>query len=285
MSADSPVLQALGRSEDPLLLEEAGPDEISDRLRAYGLSSLAGLPVRDSDGEPAGALFAFSTSPHRWTGEEQSVIASVAGVPLQLLGRRVAQERASPVREGLVRPLGRAVEYRDYEVESHTERVTELSLQVARALNLEESSLEALRWGGYLHDVGMLTIPDRTIHKEDALDEREWEVVRGHVTTGHSLLSEVNYLPSGTLELILHHHERWDGEGYPESLSGEEIPLVARIFSVCDAYDAMTTERPYRKPTEPSAALAEIRDEGGKQFDPRVVEAFVSLRDDWTEAG
>lgn len=281
LRADDPFLRLVDR-DSPLYLEDVASSEAGGRLAEAGLSGVAGLAVREQD-RLIGAILAFTPSPHRWTAEERHFLSAVAELPARLLGQLVEKERARAARERLMYGLGRAVEYRDYEMEGHTERVTELALQVGRNLGIPDADLRSLRWGSYLHDVGMLSIPDAILHKGASLDEEEWEVVRSHVEVGHRFAASLGFLPPASLGLIRHHHEQWDGSGYPGGLEEAEIPRLARLFAVCDAYDAMTTERPYRDPRNPAEAIRELRRERGEQFDPAVVDAFVELRSDWDE--
>lgn len=141
---------------------------------------------------------------------------------------------------------------------------------------MPEEDLDDLRRGAILHDVGKIAIPDRILLKPGPLTEEEWAVMKLHPVYAYEWLSGIPFLKKA-LEVPYAHHERWDGSGYPRGLKGLEIPLSARIFAVADVYDALTSDRPYRKAWPKEKALAYIREEAGKQFDPEVVEAFLKL--------
>ena len=133
-----------------------------------------------------------------------------------------------------------------------------------------------LRWGALLHDIGKIAVPDHILHKREALSPEEWEIVRRHPDQGLAMLEDVSYL-GPSLDIVRHHHEHWDGSGYPAGLAGESIPRLARIFSVADAYDAMASGRPYREALPEPEVRAELRRVAGHQLDPGIVEAFLAL--------
>ncbi|HEV7567346.1 MAG TPA: HD-GYP domain-containing protein [Microbacteriaceae bacterium] len=165
---------------------------------------------------------------------------------------------------------------RDPDNAGHATRVTELALRLAAALKVSPERVEAIKSGGPLHDIGKLELDRAILDKPGALDPEELEEIRTHPELGARMLQEVRSLrPS--LNCVLHHHERWDGNGYPHGLGGEEIPLEARILAVADAYDAMTSQRTYRDPRTREEALAEVERCAGSQFDPQIAQAFLSL--------
>lgn len=168
------------------------------------------------------------------------------------------------------------MELRDQETAGHTERVTSLTLRLARALGVPEEDLEHLRRGAILHDVGKIAIPDAILLKPGPLTEEEWAVMKMHPIYAYQWLSGIPFLRKA-LEIPYAHHERWDGSGYPRGLKGEAIPLSARIFAVVDVYDALTSDRPYRKAGPREKALAYLREEAGRLFDPEVVRAFLEM--------
>ncbi len=182
-------------------------------------------------------------------------------------------------REQALLIVGLALEYRDYETKGHTERVTHDAVRVGQVLGLEKQRLNDLRWGGYLHDAGKIAISDDILLKPEKLTTDEFALMKRHVLIGEEMLGNLSFLPQTVLEVVRHHHERWDGSGYPDGLSHADIPLLARIFSVVDVYDALTSERPYKVAWSHEQAIIEIVQQSGKQFDPRVVEAFLSQ--DW----
>jgi response regulator RpfG family c-di-GMP phosphodiesterase len=179
--------------------------------------------------------------------------------------------------EQVLSSLGEAVAARHCETQSHTQRVTELSLRLGRALGLRGQELTGVEWGAALHDVGKIGIPDAILLKPASLTEAEWETMKRHCEIGHHMLRGFEFLRDA-LAVVLHHHEHFDGSGYPFGLRGETIPFSARIFAVVDAYDAMTSERPYRPPLDAEEARRELVRCSARQFDPDVVDAFLRLQ-------
>jgi putative nucleotidyltransferase with HDIG domain len=167
-----------------------------------------------------------------------------------------------------------ALDLRDKETEGHTQRVTEKALSLARKMNYPEEALVHMRRGALLHDIGKMSIPDRILLKEGPLTDEEWVIMRKHTDFAFELMAPIQYLWPA-LDIPYCHHEKWDGSGYPRGLKGEEIPLAARIFSVVDVWDALTSDRPYRKAWTHEAAITFIRSQRGKHFDPRVVDVFL----------
>jgi putative nucleotidyltransferase with HDIG domain len=178
--------------------------------------------------------------------------------------------------ESVLLALASALDLRDGQTGGHSRRVCEYSIEIAKRLGCSEAQLKTLSHGALLHDIGKLAVPDSILLKPGPLTSEEWVVMRRHVETGYELVRRIPLLDE-VAELVLTHHERFDGAGYPRNLRGEEIPLCARIFAVADAFDAMTTERPYQTPRPISQAIAEIRLEAGRQFDNQVVHAFLDV--------
>ncbi len=176
---------------------------------------------------------------------------------------------------GILRSLVNALEAKDRYTGKHSERVTRYAYLIAQEMGCEVGQVEALRTVGHLHDIGKIGIADSILNKPTALTQEEYELVRKHPVIGESIVSELGLSPEERA-IIRHHHERWDGTGYPDGLSGHEIPLLARIVMVADAFDAMTSKRAYRAAMSKSAALDELRQNGGRQFDREVVSAFIS---------
>ena len=171
--------------------------------------------------------------------------------------------------------MGVILEARDLETAGHTVRVVELSQQLGQAAGLSGSELHALRLGAYLHDVGKLAIPDRILLKPGPLDAEEWAVMKHHSELGARMASRLPSLPEEAITVVRSHHERWDGTGYPQGLTGEQIPLLARLFALCDVYDALISTRPYKQAWTPQAARQELAAQAGRQFDPRLTALFV----------
>jgi len=170
-----------------------------------------------------------------------------------------------------------AADARDHETTGHSFRVAYYAVALARAMGLRGETLKAIEWGSLLHDVGKMVVPDDILRKVGPLTEDEWHIMRQHPNWGFDMLAEVGFLQQPALEIVYSHHERWDGAGYPRGTAGADIPLPARIFAVVDTYDAITSDRPYRRAHSHQAAMAELLRVSGKQLDPRIVDAFVQL--------
>ncbi|MBM3182135.1 MAG: GAF domain-containing protein, partial [Chloroflexi bacterium] len=170
----------------------------------------------------------------------------------------------------------RALDLRDKETEGHSQRVTNLTLQLAQALGVNKSELKHIRRGALLHDIGKMGIPDNILRKTGALNDEEWTMMRRHPQLAYEMLFPIAYLQPA-LDIPYCHHEKWDGTGYPRGLKGEEIPLTARIFAVVDVFDALTSDRPYRPAWTKRKTTAHIRQQAGLHFDPKVVDIFLKM--------
>jgi ribonuclease P protein subunit RPR2 len=177
-----------------------------------------------------------------------------------------------------VRALSNAVEARDAYTGKHAERVAAYGLEIARKFPEELILTPELEFGFLLHDVGKVAIPDAILYKPGALDEHERALMSRHPVIGSEIVQGIEFLAEAA-DVVRSHHERWDGTGYPDQLAGEAIPLAARVFSVADVLDALTTDRPYRPGCSLRYARAMITADAGKHFDPRVVEAFNTIDD------
>jgi len=172
--------------------------------------------------------------------------------------------------------LATALDARDAETLGHSARVAAYTVEVARRMGLDDPDLTHIYRGALLHDVGKIGIPDAILRKPGKLTAEEWQEMRKHPEIGARILRGIGFL-EGAVPIVLCHQERYDGKGYPARLKGEAIPLGARIFAVVDTLDAMTSDRPYRKALPYAAARAEIQKFSGTQFDPRVVEVFLTI--------
>ena len=170
----------------------------------------------------------------------------------------------------------RALDMRDKETEGHTQRVTTMTVKLARAFGFSKSELVQVRWGALLHDIGKMGVPDGILLKPGPLTEEEWVVMRGHPTFANEMLSPIRYLRLA-LDIPNSHHEKWDGSGYPHGLKGTQIPLVARIFAVVDVWDALTSDRPYRSAWTQEKVREHILASSGTHFDPQVVDLFMQI--------
>jgi len=178
-----------------------------------------------------------------------------------------------------VRALTNAVEARDAYTGKHAERVAAYALEIGNAVGERWAGSPEIEFGFLLHDIGKVAVPDSILHKPEPLTAQERELIQQHPVTGWEIVRQVDFLGAAS-DVVRHHHERWDGDGYPDGLKGDEIPLTARVFAVADTLDALTTTRPYRPASPIGDARALIHEGRGTQFDPTVVDAFEAMPDE-----
>lgn len=252
----------------------------ADTLQAWlqlDLKSVIAVPVRYG-GRVMGVLVLMQLGSWRViTPQVRRLLEAVARRLGHTYEHAQAVEDIRQAHHGGLLALGVALEERDLETSGHTERVVELSEVLGRRLGLSGSKLEALRQGASLHDIGKLAIPDAVLLKPGALTPDEWHVMQQHAVRGHEIAQRLSGLMPATLDVIRHHHEKWNGGGYPDGLAGETIPLAARIFALCDVYDALTHARPYKRAWSHDETMAEIQRQRDVHFDPVVVDAFVRM--------
>ncbi|TAK12136.1 MAG: GAF domain-containing protein [Anaerolineae bacterium] len=234
-------------------------------------------------GEVIGVLEVFTRFPlnanHEWTDFFETLAgqAAIAIYQAQLFDKeqrgKIELELAyGATLEGWVRVL----DLRDQETEGHTQRVTELVLRLAERMEIPSAQMKDFRRGALLHDIGKMAVPDSILRKPGKLTPEEWEVMKAHTVIARDLLEPITYLGDAR-QIPYCHHEKWDGSGYPQNLKGSTIPLYARIFAVVDVYDALTSDRPYRKAWPQAKAIEYIKEESGKHFDPTVVDIFLNM--------
>ena len=182
----------------------------------------------------------------------------------------------SAAQSGTLEALAMALDYRDQSTSGHSRRVANLTVNVARAYGVEGNALQSVEQGALLHDIGKLNIPDSILWKPSQLDDNEWVTMRRHPEYGYEMLRSLEFLDDAA-ELVLSHHEKFDGTGYPRGLRGDSIPLGARIFSVVDAVDAMIYKRPYNAPVTFKEAAEEVRRCAGTQFDPELIPLTIEV--------
>jgi diguanylate cyclase (GGDEF)-like protein len=244
-------------------LEQVGPMTVSAGVATYPIQGAG----RDE-------LIRLADSALYWAKEDGKNRArgyEPALVEIKQL-QQLAEGTDRPARYRAAASLAKAVDARDGFTGSHSDRVGELAARIARRLGVEEAQIELTRVAASLHDLGKLAIPEEILRKPGTLNESERLVLQRHPQIGHRMLESLGVEPIA--DWVLHHHERWDGDGYPDRLRGDEIPLGARIIFVADAYDAMTSERVYDRSLSPSEALEELERCSGSQFDPAIVDAF-----------
>lgn len=256
------------RLSDPYLLEQegfvsyiniplVGHDQLLGILELFGRSGLAPSKL-------------WLDALNAVTG--QAAVALYSASQFRMI--QLAHEKLSNAYEATIEAWARAIDLRDHETEGHSRRVCMNTVTLASAMGVPESSLPDLRRGALLHDIGKLGIRDAVLLKPGAFDDREWTMMSRHPEIGAELLRQIEFLKN-SVEIPLHHHEKWNGTGYPMKLAGEDIPLSARVFAIVDVWDAICSDRPYRRAMPEKEALAIIRQGKGLHFDPRVFEAFM----------
>jgi PAS domain S-box-containing protein len=254
-----------------------------DIFLGEGFTTYSAVPLI-AKGEVKGVLEVYNRTPRERSGEWVEFLETLAGqVAIAIDNSQLfanlqrSNLELSLAYDATIEGWSRALDMRDRVTEGHTKRVTEMALNLARTMGMSEADLVHMRRGILLHDMGKMGIPDHILLKPDTLTEDEWKIMRMHPQYAFEMLAPISYLrPS--LDIPGSHHEKWDGTGYPRRLKGEQIPLAARIFAVVDVYDALTSDRPYRKAWSKEKAIEYILDEKGKFFDPRVVDVFMSMR-------
>lgn len=186
------------------------------------------------------------------------------------------QEELKESNLAAMRALIVSEESRDPYLRGHSRHVTEYAIAIADKMGLSDSEKKHIEYAGYLHDIGKVGISDTILHKPGKLDEEEWKVIKKHPVMALDILAPLKFLPEEKV-MIRHHHERYDGGGYPDGLKGEEIPFGSRILSVADSFDAMNSKRPYRPPLPKEKIISEFKESRGIQFDPKVVDIFLDI--------
>ena len=266
----------------PNLVAEPGEFARSRRLAAERFVAYYGVPLIVK-GQVTGVLELFHRAPldpdSEWLDflETLAVQTAIAIDHISLIGNlRRSNVELAQAYDATIEGWSRALDLRDRGTEGHTQRVTELTLRLARVMGVDEQELVHMRRGAILHDMGKMGIPDSILLKPGPLTPQEWELMRKHPVYAYEMLSPITFLEKA-LDIPYCHHEKWDGTGYPRGLKGEEIPLTARIFAVVDVWDALRSDRPYGPAVPEEEVLKRIRALAGTHFDPQVAEAFLSM--------
>jgi putative nucleotidyltransferase with HDIG domain len=245
-------------------------------------STYIGVPLV-ANGEVLGALEVFNRSPFTPDEEWLSFLSTLAGQAAIAVdkwqifeGLQRSNLELSMAYDATIQGWSRALDMRDQETEGHTLRVTEMTVQLAEIMGLTGEDIMQIRRGALLHDIGKLGVPDSILLKQGELTPEETVIMRRHAQAAYELIHPIKYLQPA-LDIPFCHHEKWDGTGYPRGLKGTDIPLAARLFAVVDVYDALRSERPYRKPWPEDEVLTYISNQSGKQFDPEIVEKFMKM--------
>ncbi|MCP4140017.1 MAG: GAF domain-containing protein [Chloroflexi bacterium] len=272
-------------------LAEKNPFAETSELADENFISYRGVPLVSKD-EVNGVLEIFHRSPLLPNAEWESFLNTLAGQAAIAIDNaslfdnlQKSNEQLRLAYDATLEGWARALELRDMETEGHSRRVIALTEELARVIGIKGEELEHIRRGSLLHDIGKMGIPDAILYKPGALSDDEWAIMQQHTIYAYDMLKSIPFLLPA-LGIPRNHHERWDGSGYPDKLSGEAIPLGARIFAVIDVFDALTNERPYRKEIwSREKTLAHIKKGAGTHFDPKIVEAFTKVisEKDWGE--
>jgi len=241
-----------------------------------GFNSLLCAPVLTKD-KTLGIITTFSKDKHIFNEEEIKITRMFASQVAIALKEAKHNDDIHMNYFNTMHALVLAVEARDPYLRGHTDRVTGYALEIAKAMDIKEQQMEILRYASKVHDVGKISIPDSILNKPGPLSPAERSIIQMHPTKGSEMLSPLKFLYPA-IPIVRHHHERFDGNGYPDGLNGEKIPLLARILSCADSFDAMTTDRSYRlRKLSIPEAITEIRNNSGTQFDPKIADLFINI--------
>lgn len=281
------VRQVLERGET-VLTTNARTDprfEQQASVAAYQLLSILCSPLKVKD-ELIGVIYVDNRAQTGIFSSDEleliSMFANQAAVAIDNArlfdGLQASNEELQEAYHATLEGWVRALDLRDKETEGHTKRVTALTEKLARKMGMDENALVHIQRGALLHDIGKMAIPDGILLKPAALSPEERTLIEMHPVYAYEMLTPIRFL-SPALDIPYCHHEKWDGTGYPRGLSGNTIPLAARIFAVVDVWDALVSDRPYRKAMKPEDVKRKLREDAGKHFDPQVVDAFLELDD------
>jgi PAS domain S-box-containing protein/putative nucleotidyltransferase with HDIG domain len=260
-------------------LDDYPPEAAIDRQysESNGAKSLISIPIIGKEQFVFGCLDLISyTRQITWKDSDVTHLKILGDVIANTLERKKAEVDLVVAYDTTLEGWAQTIELKDKETEGHSRRVTETTLALAEAIGIPHEEMEHIHRGAILHDIGKLAVPDHILKKEGPLTVEEREIISKHPETAYNLLKQIPYLTKA-LEIPYCHHEKWDGSGYPRGLKGEEIPLAARVFAIVDVWDALTSDRPYRKAWERERALQYIKDEAGKHFDPKISNVFLML--------
>jgi putative nucleotidyltransferase with HDIG domain len=275
---DYPASRDVIESGKPLAVslsdDGADPSEVF-LLREIGMHALLMLPL-NLEGRPWGLVEVYEAGARRFAEPDLSVAEIVATHVGALLSRFENADSVQRLYRETLASLSSALEAKDDHTSHHARDVVDLTLEVAERLGLSGRELRAVELGALLHDIGKIRVPESILRKPGPLTDEEWEIMRTHPEVGEKILAPISSL-GDVLPIVRSHHERWDGAGYPDRLVGEEIPLGARIVTICDSYQAMTEARPYRPPLDRRVVLRELESNTGTQFDPDCASALLKV--------
>lgn len=247
----------------------------ADTLSEYQTRDMVAVPIRVGTAV-VGVLQAINKNEGHFTPEDRDLLISLAHQVAPAIENARMYETLRDTFYGVSMALAEALEKRDYYTGGHTNRVSKHCLDIAGYIGLGEKTMESLWLASILHDIGKIGVSDKVLQKPGRLDDDEFRDMSRHSQYGSEILSHIK-IHRSIIPGVRGHHEQYDGSGYPDELAGDQIPLIARIITVADAYDAMTSDRPYRRALSHKSAIAELQRCKGKQFDPDIVDAFVAV--------
>jgi HD-GYP domain-containing protein (c-di-GMP phosphodiesterase class II) len=271
------ALAALETGEPVTLSIDRTPSLLpTDLMYEHGVSTLLMFPLSSRDRMTGIFSLFYPRRAEELEQEEIEVVRAIAAQASLAIENAALYEDIERSYFSTVKALAKAIEVKDPYTHGHSERVTEYALMIAEAMRLEERDRQKLKYAATLHDIGKIGIAGRVLNKPGSLTDEEYTHVKTHPLLGDSIVEPVEFL-QGPRPIILHHHERFDGTGYPDGLKGRAIPLCARILAVADAFEAMRSDRPYRRALPFEMAKGELRKNSGGQFDPEIVEVFLDI--------
>ncbi len=263
----------------PLLISKIDDDEDEKflmTLKGEGFVSYMASPIIIKRSLPIGVLTLYSKKPRQYTKGEIEFINAICDQIAIVIDRTYLLGRIQELSFESVRALAEAIELRDPYTRGHSIQVADLAVVLAKAMGLPEKEIPLIEFAGLLHDIGKIAIPETILKKKDKLTKDEWKTIKKHPTHSAKIIEPVLNLKP-IQDLILHHHERWDGDGYPAGQREKNIPIESRILAVCDTYSAMLEDRPYRKGLKLDEIRREMRRVAGSQLDPVLVNTFLNL--------
>ena len=282
-----PHIQKAVSTQAPVYLKDASVESLSPEektvVEARHLISVLYFPLLLKE-EAIGAFIVGTTGRVRVFSDSEIALCYILSFQVSLaianaqLYKRSQQAiiELTQAYDATLEGWSRVLDMRDHVTDQHTHRVADLTVALARKMGIPEDELRQMRRGALMHDIGKMGIPDHILQNPSILSDTEQEIMQSHPEKAFMLISKIDYL-APALDIPYCHHEKWDGTGYPRQLKGEEIPLAARIFAVVDVYDALTTDRPYRKAWSTEDAIKYIQEQSGKHFYPEAVDAFVEM--------
>lgn len=294
------VAGKVARTGDPLIVDDVNQipyfsGEV-DRTLAFQTHNILCVPLHGQAGTIGVIEVLNKVTGERFSEDDVALLTALAGsAAVAIENARLYEETASRAAElaamvselqrtyiGTMHALSALLDARDASTQGHSQRVVQYTLAVAHALGItNREQLQIIHYGALLHDVGKIGVPDAILRKPSSLTAEEWIEMRKHPEIGYQMLKNIDFLQKA-LPIVRYHHERWDGSGYPHGLIGEAIPLEARIFAIADSFDALRSERPYKRGLSHEQALERLAADRGTHFDPKVIDAFLQIpEDEW----